>query len=133
MDIDADEDLLGLTIGDLQEDVEINDGQITGTLKYVTGYTGFSGDPEEQEGNYLVLHFGCSDPDADGATISTFLTNGVIDHPQTLDPDGLLICRITDKMTQTIEVVASKEGYADVKKVYELTGLTLEAAPENDG
>ena len=122
-----------MTIGDLQENVEINDGQITGTLKYVSGYTGFSGDPEEQEGNYLALHFDCSDPDADGATISALLTNGTVGHPVTLDSDGILICRISDKTTQTIEVVASKEGYADVKKVYELVGLECEPAPNVGG
>ena len=40
----------------MQEGVTVSDGVIGGTLHYVTGYTGFSGLPEEQEGNYLALY-----------------------------------------------------------------------------
>lgn len=90
----------------------------------MTGYTGFSGDPTEQEGNYLALHFEV--PEAEEATISVELINGSVGHPVTLDPDGLLITRITDKDTQILEVVASLEGYPDVTKRYSLAGLTLE-------
>lgn len=53
--IPADKDLLGKVVADLQEDVAEAAGTIVGTLHYVTGYTGFSSDPEEQEGNYLAF------------------------------------------------------------------------------
>ena len=39
-----DEDLLGKVISDLQEDYGVSAGRILATLKYVTDYTGFSGD-----------------------------------------------------------------------------------------
>ncbi len=36
------------------DDVKVmKDGTVTGTLKHVTGYTGFSDNEEEQEGNYF--------------------------------------------------------------------------------
>lgn len=96
---------------------------ITGTLKYVTDYTGFSGDPAEQQGNYLVLHI---DTDVDDATIEVELIGG--DHGSvTLDSDRTLIGRIKNK-SQKIKITASKEGYPTVSKTYTLGGLTLEAA-----
>ena len=101
----------------------MGDEAITGTLKYVTGYTGFDGShPELQEGNFIVLK---CESTVEDVTFTVTVTN-----PVTLDPDGIVILRIADKATQTITVVASKEGYESVTKVYALTGLTCEAAPE---
>ena len=78
---------------------------VTGTLKYVTGYTGFSGDEEEQSGNYLVLH--ATHPTAD--SIKAKLHGGK--HGEvTLDSDGILITRITDPAKQTIVFTAVKSG-----------------------
>lgn len=92
-------------------------------LKYVTDYTGFSGDPAEQQGNYLVLHI---DTDVEGATIQVELiggANGLV----TLDSDRTLVTRIKNKF-QKIKITASKEGYPTVSKTYTLGGLTLEPA-----
>lgn len=101
----------------------MGDEAITGTLKYVTGYTGFDeSHPELQEGNFIVLK---CESDVEDVTFTVTVTN-----PVTLDPDGIVVLRIADKATQTITVVASKEGYESVTKVYALTGLTCEAAPE---
>lgn len=86
----------------------------------MTGYTGFSGDPAEQEGHYLVLHI---DTDIEGSTIQVELIGG--NHgPVTLDPDRTLISRIKNK-SQKIKITASKEGYPTVTKTYSLGGLTL--------
>ena len=49
-------DLFGKKASDLQTGVTIGADSITGTLLYVTDYTGFSSDPAMQEGNYLVIH-----------------------------------------------------------------------------
>ena len=105
----------------MQTNIKITGNAITGTLKYVTGYTGFSGDPAEQEGNYIALHFETNDP---RATITVEVINGTVGHPITLDDDGLCIFRIADKDTQSIRVVAT---YGDdvVTTTYDLTGLTL--------
>lgn len=96
---------------------------IGGTLKYVTGYTGFSGDPAEQQGNYLVLHI---DTDVEDSTIEVELIGG--DHGSTtLDSDRTIILRIKNKF-QKIKITASKEGYPTVSKTYTLGGVTLETS-----
>ena len=89
-------DLLGKKVSDLQEGVFIVDGKVFGTLKYVTGYTGFSGRADEQEGYYLVLHYACEDADS-------IKVNGV-----TLDEDGLHIL-IIKKMGGKVKVEVSKD------------------------
>lgn len=111
-------DLLGLNVEDLQENIEISDDNvISGTLKYVTDYTGFSGNVAEQQGNYLALHFDV--PDVDGVTLTV---NGT-----TLDTDGVIVL-IVDDTTKKVRATASKAGYPDVTKTYTLTGLTLNEA-----
>ena len=111
--VSASEDLFGKTIGDLQENVVIGTDSITGTLKYVTDYTGFSSDPAMQEGNYLVIH--CTTNDSEPITVE--VVNGV-SGPVTLDADGIIVLRIADKDTQTVRVVSGS-----VTKNYSLTGL----------
>lgn len=101
--------------------MSVGGSDISGELKYVTGYTGFSGDPTEQEGHYLVLHI---DTEIEGATIVCELIGGK-HGPVTLDSDRTLITRISNK-SQKIKITASKEGYDDIVKVYSLSGLTLD-------
>ena len=97
-------DLLGKKASDLQEGVFIVDGKVFGTLKYVTGYTGFSGRADEQEGYYLVLHYACEDADS-------IKVNGV-----TLDEDGLHIL-IMKKKGGNIKVEVIKDSDSDVDYV----------------
>ena len=112
-------DLLGKTKDQLQEDIRIEDGKIYGKLKYVTGYTGFSGDVSEQSGNYLVLHITANNSEV----IKAQLINGI--HGQvTLDADGILITRITNIETQTIEIT-NKDKTVEL----DLTSLIVEQAP----
>ena len=90
---------------DLQEDITIgNNGEVCGTLHYVEGYTGFSGDPEEQEGNYLALHF-----EADDATSISVRPMGSTNEPKALDEDGLLVMRVRENV-QGIEVYTVADG-----------------------
>ena len=120
-DIEDSVDLFGKAASDLQEDVEVGADGISGTLKYIDDYSSAYG-PDMDEGNYLALHF--ETPDVSGSTITVQLMNGVV-GPQVLDVDGICIFRVTDKSSQTIKVVASKDGYNSVMKVYDLKGLTL--------
>lgn len=99
--------------------MSIRDGKVLGTLKYVTGYTGFSGDPDEQEGNYLVLH---ATGDT-GATIKVALSGSPAGE-KTLDSDGLAIFRVTSP-SQTITYTATKNGVAS-KTVLRLASIKLE-------
>ena len=114
-----DVDVLGKDAGDLQEDVAIANGAITGTLKYVTGYTGFSGDVSEQSGNYLAIKV-----EANADTITVELINGTLGHPVTLDSDGMIVIRISDTSTQSITVVATKGNVSETHNL-SISGLTL--------
>lgn len=119
-DIDPTTDLFGKTVTDFQSDIEIEDTSVSGILNYIDDYSSAGYTGEEASGNYLVLHFEV--PDVDDVEIQT-TTNG---RTKTLDEDGILIVHIADKDSQTITVVASKEGYASVTKVYDLSGLICE-------
>lgn len=122
-DISASEDLLGKVVTDLQSNIVIGSDKITGSLKKVTGYTGFSSDVAEQSGNYLALH--CDGiPSAD--TVTFEVVGGTVGHPVTLDSDRLIVVRITNTETQYIRIVATKSGVSMAKTLY-LTGLTLES------
>ncbi len=113
--------VLGKDEDDLQSGIEIGENVITGTTKYVTGYTGFSGDPALQSGHYLALHAACGDEE--GVTYTFYLTGG-IDGPKTLDEDGLMILRMVDPLNQSIVITATKSGKS-YTKTWSLRGLTL--------
>ena len=105
-DIEDSVDLLGKKASDLQKGVFIVDGKVFGTLKYVTGYTGFSGRADEQEGYYLVLHYACEDADS-------IKVNGV-----TLDEDGLHILIMKKKGGNIkVEVIKDSDSYVDYVNV----------------
>ena len=117
VDIDPDEDLFGYTVDQLQSNVRVKDGKILGNLKYISDYSSAFG-PEMDEGNYLALH--CSVPGVEGVTIKV-----TVNQESTLDSDGLVVCYIGDKNSQTVKVVASKDGYDSVTKEFVLNGLTV--------
>ena len=112
--IDAGEDLFGKVISDLQSDIVINDDNITGSLKYVTDYTGFSSNPEEQNGNYLAIH--CTNNYED--PISVEIIGGTHGSVQ-LDSDGIIVLFIRNN-EQEIKVTSG-----DLVKTYSLTELEL--------
>lgn len=124
-DIDDSVDLFGKVASDLQDDIIIVDDEIAGTLNYIADYSSAYG-PGMDSGNYLVLHL--STGSVEGATIKAKLFGGTTGWV-TVDPsDHILITRVTDKNSQTLVVVASKEGYLQTIKRYSLKGLTLEPA-----
>ena len=86
----------------------------------MSNYTGFSSKTSEQTGNYIVFH--AEVPNVDGVTITA-----KISKTSTLDSDGIAVFRIANKDSQTLTVVASKEGYEPVTKVFSLSGLTVES------
>lgn len=119
----------GKPASELQTGVEVGETGITGTLHYVTDYTGFSGDTEKQSGNYLALTFDATE----GATLSVTLNKAqTTTSPIVLEPDDRnCVFRISDKSTQTITVKV-EHGDQVVEKTYALSGLTLEPKPEVD-
>lgn len=116
VDIDPNENLFGYTVDELQSNIVVGNDAITGTLKFISDYSTAFG-PGEDSGNYLAIH--ASVPGVDDVTLTVTVTN-----PSVLDADGICVCRIADKSTQTITVVASKEGYESVTKEFDLSGLT---------
>ena len=117
--ISATTDLLGKSVTNLQSGIVVGPDSISGTLKYVTGYTGFSGDVSEQSGNYLAVHIASDEADS----IKIELLGGTTGE-KTLDEDGLLILRITDAQSESLKVTAVK-GTETATKIYSLAGLTL--------
>ena len=115
--------ILGKAVSSLQEDVVVHDKFIKGTLKYVTGYTGYSETVEEQSGNFLALKFEVSD----GATTTVQLLGGPNKNPVTLDNEANAVFRITDRNTQRIKVVTTL-GDDTITKIYSLAGLSIETA-----
>ena len=118
-------DLLGKTASDLQTGVTVKGGRIAGTLKYVTGYTGFSGLEEEQSGNYLALH--AYIPDIEDYTLKVKVSTKA--GETTMDDDGLHVLRIRNGVSGLrMTFRASKAGLPDVVRTFDLSGLTLKKA-----
>ena len=115
-DIDITADLDGVYVDDLQYGIEVGANAISGVLKYVTGYEGYSETVSEQSGNYIALHVSASS----GATVSV-AQDGTT---KTLDETtGYAVLRITDK-TKALTVTATKSGKTKTK-TFDLSGLTL--------
>lgn len=119
--ISATTDLLGKSVTNLQSGIVVGADSISGTLKYVTDYTGFSGDASLQSGNYLALHY-ATDEDVDSIVVELV---GGSSGPVTLDDDGLHVLRITDPASQSIRVTLVR-GVETASKVYSLAGLILQ-------
>lgn len=90
-------------------------------MKHVTGYTGFSSNTSEQEGNYLALKV---DADSEDAVVTIELVGGT-KGPVTLDDDMNIVLLIKNKDTQSIKVTVDN-GENSTTKTYGLIGLTLE-------
>lgn len=126
LDVEADVNptVFDYDVSDLQSDVTVTGNQVTGTLAYVTDFTGFSGDPELQKGNYLALSFD-SDPEAEKVTVE--MVNALTNiGPQELDSDMDACFRITDKDRQYLIIKAYKGGEV-TRRVIKFDQLVLEA------
>ena len=97
-----------------------SENQVAGTLPYITGWTEFSGDETEQNGNYLGLHFTYPD-DA-----TTTVKKNDSETASTLDSDHVCIFRITPN-TKTITVNVTRSGES-LTKVLNLDGVVRKPA-----
>lgn len=113
---DESEQLLGKYVSDLQSDVIFDGTYIEGTLKYVTGYTGYSGNPDLQKGNFLAIKVDATA----GATVTVELLGGE-SGPITLDEDMNAVIRIANK-SQKLKITCTSNGQT-VSKVYGLRNL----------
>ena len=113
--------LLGKKVSELQSNVVVGESAITGSLKNVTGYTGFRSEPSEQKGHYLALKFDVTPADA---TTTVELVGGT-KGPVALDEDKNIVLLIKNN-SQSVKVISTKDS-SSVTKIYTLTGLTLES------
>ena len=108
-------------MSDLQSNIVVKENGITGNLKKVTVYTGFSSNPAEQEGHYLALKFDVTPADA----VTTVELVGGTKGAVTLDEDKNIVLLVKSN-SQSVKVVSTKGGNT-VTKTYNLTGLTLDS------
>lgn len=118
--------LLGATITKLQSDIEVTGTYVSGTSKYYDDneWSGAGWSADEKDGNFLALHFDT----VSGATTTVELIGGT-HGVSTLDADGICIFRLT-AVGQKIRVVSTK-GLATTTKIYDLSGVVLEADAQN--
>ena len=112
----------GKLVSELQTHVTVFQNEISGILNYVTGYTGFSGDTDEQSGNYLALKFAI--PEGASATVQLI---GGVNGPASLGTDDYCVFRIANT-SQVIRVVVTGVNGDTLTKDFTLTGLKLKTA-----
>ena len=99
---------------------------MSGHLKYVTDYTEFSGNPEEQHGNYLALKVGNIPADA----VVTYQKVGGSAEPVTLDSDRNIVLIIRD-LSSVLRFTATYNGET-VTRDLTIAGLVLDPAPAQE-
>lgn len=120
--------LFGAAVDTLQSGVSINNNNATGTLLYKEDYTGFSSDPNLQEGNYIALQWSAP---AEGITscmvgLEPSAGSGLVETIN--DPDHNGVFRVSG-LNQKFKIVQS-DGTHEHTQTINLNGLTLEAKPE---
>ena len=100
------------------------DDAFFGTLKYVTDYTGFSGTPELQSGNYLAFKVSGI---PSGATVTMQKVGPGASPAVTLDSDLNAVVRMTE--LKTLRFTITYNGETIIKDI-SLENLILEPAPE---
>jgi hypothetical protein len=116
-----------LTPADFQSDIAVNDGEVTGELKFIEGGLAPSG-PLAGDGYFIALKF--SDF-AEGLTYENVKVGLVPSSTgmdlQTLDSDKDAVFKITDKDNQKVKIVqADNAGHKNIQYIG-LSGLTLES------
>lgn len=110
----------GKTVSELQSNIKISGNTISGTLNYVTGYTGFNGaDTTEQSGNFLAIDLSAT-PFPNPCTVE--LVGGKKGPVALTSDDHFCVFRVTSN-TQSIKLTANGGV-----KTFSLTGLVLTPA-----
>ena len=103
----------------MQTSIAVNNGAITGTLKYLS-----SGQlvTDWGAGNFIALEFEESDDDVEKVLVGLSPTMGAGILPLDSDMDGVF--KVTNKATQKLVVIEVRDGFA-CPSVYTLSGLTV--------
>ena len=115
------------TPSDFQSDIAVNDGKVTGELKFIEGGLSPSG-TLAGDGYFLALKFSNF---ASGLTYENVKVGLVPSSTgmalQTLDSDKDVVFKITDKDNQKVKIVQSDSaGHKNIQYL-DLSGLTLES------
>lgn len=112
-------DLWGQTSEDLQRDISVADGAITGTLIKQT-----SGALVDKwgEGYFIALTMGGVDRDTlyIMAGVDPSVSSGFVK----LDDDLTIVCKVSNKTTQKFVVIQYSQ-YSATRQEFDLSGLTL--------
>lgn len=105
----GDEDLWGKKANQLQKDVVVSNGVVSGELYYVENF-----DPQSNLNHFLVLQ---ATANINGATITGQIING-LSPATTLDADGIIMFKLDPTKEQSLQFVVSKNGF---NRTYNLT------------
>lgn len=108
----------------MQDDIEVADGKITGTLKFIQGGIAASG-PLAGDGNFLALEFSDVPEDATSVKVGLDPSQGTGLVELLGDPDMNGVFKITDKDTQVFKIVIETPGGSDTM-TFDLSDLTCE-------
>ena len=108
-------------VSDMQEDIVVSDGKITGTLKFVKGGIAPSG-ILAGDGYFLALKFSNIDASATSKKVGLIPSegSGLVE----LDADMNAFAKIANKDNQIFEVVIT-DGTRTGTQKFDLSGLTL--------
>lgn len=112
-------DLWGQTSEDLQSDVAVADGAITGTLVKQT-----SGALVDKWGEGYFIALTMDNVDSDTLYIMAGMDPSVSSGFAKLDADNTIVCKITNKTTQKF-VVIQYSHYSATRQIFDLSGLTF--------
>lgn len=113
----------GTRVSNMQSGVDVEDGFITGTLKFIQG--GIAPGTLEGDGNFMALKF--INEDADSVKVGLVPSSTGMDL-QTLDEDMDCVFKVTGEVggvQQVLKVVTKKNGI-EKTQVFDISGLTLE-------
>lgn len=113
----------GKTISDLVSNITVTDTEITGKLKYVEGFSGYSSDTALQTGNFLVLNASAVPSD----TVVTVELLGGKEGAKSPDANGNVVFRVTNTVSQSIKVNGTM-GRESSTKSYSIKNLELETS-----
>lgn len=114
----------GKRTAQLQEGVKVDGTSITGRLYYVEDFKGYQDPPVA--GNYLVTHYIPETPDTE---VHVEKVGGTVGDHVITAPDYTLYSLITDKSVNKLKVYGVRNGVKGDTVAYDLSGLTLDAAP----
>lgn len=121
---DGDVTLFGTKVSDMQEDVEITDDAITGTLKYLD-----SGDLVTTwgAGNFMALNFVDNDFSKYSSVkvgMDPSQSSGLVEIIN--DPDKNGVFKVTNKDTQVFKIVSTDAETGEINtQTFDLSGLEV--------